>query len=259
VPVASGCQLLSTNYYFQFSGDYYQSYIYDSENKLTKTTFSSKQGNVLSYYNIYSYDAQGRIIKATTYNNADTITNYTTYAYNANNTVAADTSYARNDTGAGKLVSTGYNSYVYDNLGRVYQTEQYVNQNQNTNLPPNFTYLGYFTYVYDTKGNVLQETIFSDNIEFETATYIYDTTLNITYSAADKISNIPQTLSPNNLSSSTITQYPMDTLTITIQKITYSYTTLTSQSSTIITVKRNSLLAGRPYFTDSLAYSLTCH
>jgi len=190
-------------------------YDYNSENKLTTvTTYTNSNIMIPAYLSTqYTYDALGRIIKATVSEASNKAYEYTTYIYNANNTLATDTNYSIMQNG---LLVNGYTIYYYDNTGKVTSSSIYYNKNETDTVAPSFFLYDSLTYLYDNNGNVLQQLYAGTPYSI---TYTYDDKPRYT-TAADKVTNIPQSLCKNNVTSVVSNSPVYDEYT---QILTYTY------------------------------------
>jgi len=247
VPVAPGCQLLTAK--DSINGKVF--YTYNSENKLAQISHYDTTGTKLATYTICGYDSEGRITKISLYSPTNLIA-YTTYVYNTDNTLAADTSYGVTTANTSNLVCTAYSIYVYDNLNRVYQIDNYVNSS--LVAPPLFTYVGYSSFIYDSKGNVLQAaTPTINNVQGSVVNYTYDNNPRF-ISDADKVYNIPLSLSPNNVTSTSIINYNNSN----VKKTTYTYNA-NKYPLIAVTVATDSSSGYKYSYSDTTTYTYNCN
>ncbi len=135
----------------QYWGSLFQTWEYDTEQKLIKSTII---GN--GDYTLFNYTNNGSLSRSASYNSADEEIEYTEYKYDQN----------------GKLVKTstykyGYSSeysgctYEYDTAGYLI-CETYFSFNKETSR---------IEYVYDNNGNIIEKIQYEDGLKTQSSVY----------------------------------------------------------------------------------------
>jgi hypothetical protein len=173
-PVPS--QPINCNYAGEVS-DGYKSYdiVYDSINRFKKVSFyNGDSSNTVASYITFMYDSKNRLIRNDEFDNqTNKLTDYHKYTYNADSTLASDSTYS--DTSAaltGNFILEAYNIYSYNASKQITRMNSYdiiYHFLNNTSTV-------YFIYSLDVNGNVSEAIQYNsaDNSLLQTFTYTYD-------------------------------------------------------------------------------------